>query len=259
MAKKASIDINSDIGESFGAYALGMDNDVLGAVSSANIACGYHAGDPAAMRKTVAAAKQHGVSIGAHPGYPDLMGFGRRNMAVSAQEMYDYTLYQLGALHGFARAAGVKLAHVKPHGAMYNMAAKDPSLALAICRAVKDFDAGLILLGLAGSCFVQAAADAGIRFASEVFADRAYMEDLSLVPRSMSGAMITDPDQAAARVVKMVKKGRVAAITGKEIALHADSVCVHGDNEHAVLFARSIRAALEAEGIAIRPLGETIG
>ena len=159
---KYAVDLNSDLGESFGAYTIGMDADVLNFVSSANIACGFHAGDPAVMRKTVALAKERGVSMGAHPGYPDLVGFGRRNMNVSASDMHDYVLYQLGALAAFACAAGAELVHVKPHGAMYNMAAKDASLAAAVCRAVKEFDASLILLGLANSRFADAAADAGI-------------------------------------------------------------------------------------------------
>lgn len=171
---KYSVDLNSDLGESFGAYTIGMDADVLSFVSSANIACGFHAGDPAVMRKTVALAKERGVSMGAHPGYPDLVGFGRRNMNVSASDMHDYVLYQLGALAAFTRAAGTELIHVKPHGAMYNMAAKDASLAAAVCRAVKEFNASLILLGLANSRFADAAADAGIRFASEVLRTGIY-------------------------------------------------------------------------------------
>ena len=187
------------------------------------------------------------------------MGFGRRNMNVSASDMHDYVLYQLGALAAFARAAGAKLIHVKPHGAMYNMAAKDASLAAAVCRAVKEFDASLILLGLANSRFASAAADAGIRFASEVFADRGYMDDGSLVPRTQPGAMITDEDEAVSRVIKMIKTGFVTGVSGKEIPVRADSVCVHGDGAKALSFTRKIRAALEAEGIEIRPLGEIIG
>ena len=246
---KYAVDLNSDLGESFGAYTIGMDADVLSFVSSANIACGFHAGDPAVMRKTVALAKERGVSMGAHPGYPDLVGFGRRNMSVSASDMHDYVLYQLGALAAFARAAGTELVHVKPHGAMYNMAAKDASLAAAVCRAVKEFDASLILLGLANSRFVSAAAGAGIRLASEDFADRGYMDD----------AMITDEDEAVSRVIKMIKTGFVTGVSGKEIPVRADSVCVHGDGAKALSFTKKIRAALEAEGIAIRPLGEIIG
>lgn len=249
-----SIDINSDIGESFGAYKIGADESILNLVTSANIACGYHAGDPSTMRTTVATAKKRGVRIGAHTGFPDIMGFGRRNMSVSAEEMHDYTLYQLGALYGFARAQGMELSHVKPHGAMYNMAAKDISLALAICRAVKEFDSGLIILGLAGSRFYDAAEECGLTFASEVFADRAYMEDGSLVPRSRADSMILDEDEAVRRVIKMVTEGRVTAVTGKEIPVRADSVCVHGDGAKAVMFAEKIRAELEAAGICVAPL-----
>ncbi len=256
MTMAVSIDINSDIGESFGAYKIGADESILDIVTSANIACGYHAGDPCTMRKTVAMAKKRGVRIGAHTGFPDIMGFGRRNMSVSAEEMYDYTLYQLGALYGFARAAGFELSHVKPHGAMYNMAAKDVSLALAICRAVKEFDRELIILGLAGSRFCEAAEECGLTFASEVFADRAYMEDGSLVPRGRADSMILDEDEAVRRVIKMVTEGRVTAVTGKEIPVRADSVCVHGDGAKALAFAVNIRTSLEKAGIAVRPFAK---
>ena len=255
---KYSVDLNSDLGESFGAYTIGMDADVLSFVSSANIACGFHAGDPAVMRKTVALAKERGVSMGAHPGYPDLVGFGRRNMNVSASDMHDYVLYQLGALAAFARAAGAKLVHVKPHGAMYNMAAKDASLAAAVCRAVKEFDASLILLGLANSRFADAAADAGIRFASEVFADRAYEDDGSLVARGKPGAVITDEDEAVSRVIGMVKNGTVESINGKIIELKPDSICLHGDGVKAVEFAKRIKAELNANGIETAPLAQII-
>ena len=251
-------DLNSDLGESFGAYTLGLDEALMDFVTSANVACGWHAGDPEVMERTVRAAVASGTAVGAHPGYPDLVGFGRRNMNVSASDMHDYVLYQLGALAAFARAAGAKLIHVKPHGAMYNMAAKDASLAAAVCRAVKEFDPSLILLGLANSRFADAAADAGIRFASEVFADRGYMDDGSLVPRTQPGAMITDEDEAVSRVIKMIKTGFVTGVSGKEIPVRADSVCVHGDGAKALSFTRKIRAALEAEGIEIRPLGEII-
>ena len=255
---KYSVDLNSDLGESFGAYTIGMDADVLSFVSSANIACGFHAGDPAVMRKTVALAKERGVSMGAHPGYPDLVGFGRRSMNVSASDMHDYVLYQLGALAAFACAAGAKLVHVKPHGAMYNMAAKDASLAAAVCRAVKEFNPSLILLGLANSRFADAAADAGIRFASEVFADRAYEDDGSLVARGKPGAVITDEDEAVSRVIGMVKNGTVESINGKIIELKPDSICLHGDGVKAVEFARRIKAELNANGIETAPLAQII-
>ena len=255
---KYAVDLNSDLGESFVAYTIGMDADVLNFVSSANIACGFHAGDPAVMRKTVALAKERGVSMGAHPGYPDLVGFGRRNMNVSASDMHDYVLYQLGALAAFACAAGAELVHVKPHGAMYNMAAKDASLAAAVCRAVKEFDASLILLGLANSRFADAAEDAGIRFASEVFADRAYEDDGSLVARGKPGAVITDEDEAVSRVIGMVKNGTVESINGKIIELKPDSICLHGDGVKAVEFAKRIKAELNANGIETAPLAQII-
>ena len=196
--------------------------------------------------------------MGAHPGYPDLVGFGRRNMSVSASDMHDYVLYQLGALAAFARAAGTELVHVKPHGAMYNMAAKDASLAAAVCRAVKEFDASLILLGLANSRFVSAAADAGIRFASEVFADRAYEDDGSLVARGKPGAVITDEDEAVSRVIGMVKNGTVESINGKIIELKPDSICLHGDGVKAVEFAKRIKVELNANGIETAPLAQII-
>lgn len=248
------VDLNSDLGESFGAYRIGCDEEVLDFVTSANVACGFHAGDPAVMNSTVLTARQKGVMIGAHPGYADLMGFGRRNMSVSKADMHDYVLYQLGALHAFLRAHGAILQHVKPHGAMYNMAAKDKALAAAICAAVKEFDKDVILLGLAGIKLIEAADEAGLRCASEVFADRAYMEDGSLVPRTQSGAMIEDENEAIARVIGMVKNGVVKAVTGKEIRVRADSICVHGDGAKALAFTKRIRTALEAEGITVAPL-----
>ena len=199
------VDLNCDLGESFGRYTLGMDDQVLPVISSANVACGFHASDPVVMEKTVKMAKAAGVRVGAHPGYPDLMGFGRRNMVISPDEARAYVLYQLGALEAFLRPLGMEMQHVKPHGAFYNMAAKDYTLAKAICLAVKDFDPGLVLLGLSGSEHIRAAEDVGLRAVSEVFADRAYEEDGALVNRKKPGAMITDEDEAIRRVVRMVK------------------------------------------------------
>ena len=248
------VDLNCDLGESFGRYTLGLDEQVIPLISSANVACGYHASDPIVMDQTISMAKEQGICVGAHPGFPDLMGFGRRNMSVSKADMHDYVLYQLGALHAFLRAHGAILQHVKPHGAMYNMAAKDKALAAAICAAVKEFDKDVILLGLAGSKLIEAADEAGLRCASEVFADRAYMEDGSLVPRTQSGAMIEDENEAIARVIGMVKNGVVKAVTGKEIRVRADSICVHGDGAKALAFTKRIRTALEAEGITVAPL-----
>lgn len=253
-----SVDLNCDLGESFGRYTLGLDDQVLPFISSANIACGYHASDPEVMAKTVANAAACGIGIGAHPGFPDLMGFGRRNMNVSESEAKAYMLYQLGALSAFCKAKGVKMSHVKPHGALYNMAAKDAKLAKALCEAVKEFDPDLIFLGLSGSEMLKAAKELGLKAASEVFADRAYEEDGTLRARSKEGSMITDEDLAISRVVRMVKEGKVAAITGKDIAIQADSICVHGDGEKALAFVQKIRRALEAEGIRIAPLSEIV-
>ena len=252
------VDLNSDLGESFGAYTIGMDEAVIAHVSSANVACGYHAGDPLVMEKTVAAAKAAGVAVGAHPGYPDLMGFGRRNMKVKPEEAKAYIKYQVGALMAFTKAAGLKLQHVKPHGAFYNMAAVDDKLALAICEGIYEVDPDLIMLGLAGSAHIRAAKEVGLRVASEVFADRAYMDDGTLVPRTMPGAMVHDKDLAIARTVRMVKEGKVTAITGEEVPLDANSICVHGDNPSAVEFVKKIRATLEAEGVKIAPISEII-
>ena len=250
------VDLNSDLGESFGRYTIGSDDRIIPLITSANIACGFHASDPVVMMKTVNMVKKAGTGAGAHPGYPDLMGFGRRNMNVSHEEAKAYTLYQISALGGMCKAAGVKLSHVKPHGAMYNMAGKDYELSKAICEAIKEYDPSLIVMGLAGSQMVKAARDMGLKTAEEVFADRAYEEDGSLVARSKPGAMIEDEDEAIARVVRMVKEGKVQAITGKDIDIKADSVCVHGDGEKALLFVEKIRKALTDEGIEICPLEE---
>ena len=246
-----TVDMNADLGESFGRYTLGLDDRILPLVSSANVACGFHAADPMVMDKTVRLAREAGAAVGAHPGFPDLMGFGRRNMAVSPAEARAYLLYQLGALDAFLRPLGMKMHHVKPHGALYNMAAADPVLAKAVCEAVRDYDPGLILVGLSGSELIRAAGNAGLRACSEVFADRAYEEDGLLVSRNKPGAMITDEKEAIRRVLRMVTEGKVTAVTGKEIPIRADSVCVHGDGEKAVLFAGSIRKELEKNGIRI--------
>ena len=227
-------------------------------ISSANIACGYHAGDPLVMDKTVAAAKAAGIAIGAHPGYPDLIGFGRRNMTCSPAEVKAYVKYQLGALMAFAAAHGMKMQHCKPHGALYNMAGKDAALARAIAEAIAEVDSSIILLALAGSQMIKAGEEAGLRVASEVFADRAYQADGSLVPRKQPGAVIHDTDEAIARTIRMVKEGKVTAITGEDVPLKADSICVHGDNPSAVEFVRNIRARLEAEGVTIAPLSEIV-
>ena len=252
------VDLNADLGESFGAYTIGMDSEVLRYITSANVACGFHAGDPVVMQKTVALAQGCGTAVGAHPGYPDLMGFGRRNMKISPDEAKAYIKYQVGALTAFTKAAGIKLQHVKPHGAFYNMAAVDAKLAEAICRGIYEVDPELIVLGLAGSEHIKAAQAVGLRAASEVFADRGYMDDGTLVPRSMPGAMIHDRALAIERTVRMVKEGCVETITGKIIPIQADSICVHGDNPDAIGFTSRIRAALEAEGVAIANITQVL-
>ena len=253
------VDLNCDLGESFGNYTIGMDEAVIPHISSANVGCGWHGGDPLVMRKTLALAKEAGVAVGAHPGFPDLMGFGRRNMTITPDEAYSYTLYQLGAFYGFAKAAGMEVQHVKPHGAFYNMAGKDLAMSTAICRAIKDFDPNIILLALSGSKMLEAAQEVGIPAAYEVFADRAYNEDGSLVARSLPGAVIHDTEECIRRVVQMVKEGTVTAITGKVIPIRCDSICVHGDNASAVDFVKAIRARLTADGVQIAPLTKIIG
>ena len=252
------IDLNCDLGESFGNYKIGMDEQVIPLITSANVACGYHASDPLVMDQTIGRAKEAGIGIGAHPGFPDLMGFGRRNMNVSPAEAKAYTLYQLGALDAFCKVNGVKMQHVKPHGAFYNMAATDYNLSKAICEAVKEFDDSLIIMALCGGELVRAAKDMGLRVAQEVFADRAYEEDGSLVDRRKEGAMITDENLAIERVVRMVKEQKVTAITGKDIPIKADSVCVHGDGEKALAFVAKIRERMAEEGIEICSLDEIV-
>lgn len=246
-----SIDLNCDLGESFGAYKIGMDEAVIPYITSANIACGFHAGDSLVMQRTVAACKTYGVHAGAHPGFPDLMGFGRRNLAASPAEVKAYVTYQLGALSAFCTTAGVPLCHVKPHGALYNMAARDAALARAICEAIAQVDPKLTLLALSGSEMITAAHDVGLPVKSEVFADRGYRADGTLVPRSAPGAMITDEDEAIRRVIRMVREGVVTSVDGVDVPLVADSVCVHGDGEKALAFVRKIRSELLAAGIEV--------
>lgn len=252
------IDLNADLGESFGNYTIGVDERVIEHISSANIACGFHASDPLVMQKTVEAAKTAGVSVGAHPGFPDLVGFGRRNMNVTPKELKAMVMYQIGALSAFCKSQGIALQHVKPHGAMYNMAAKDEALAIAIAEAIKDVDDSLILLGLAGSKLIEAAEQVGISAANEVFADRAYMRDGSLVPRTMEGAVIHDESFIVDRIIKMIESGKVKSIDGQEVSVRADSICLHGDNEKAALFAEKLKKELIKSGIDIVPLAEVI-
>jgi UPF0271 protein len=249
------VDLNCDMGESFGAYRIGADEEVMPHITSANIACGFHGGDPTVMRRTIAAALERGVAVGAHPGLPDLAGFGRRTMDVTPEEVYDLVVYQVGALQGFAAAAGATLQHVKAHGALYNMAAANPKLAEAIARAVRDVDRGLVLFVLAGSDLVEAGRAAGLETASEAFADRNYMPDGSLVSRRRPDAMVTDAGEAVRRAVRMVKEGKVRSVDGGDIALRAETICIHGDGAHAAEFARQLRAAFESGGITVRAVG----
>ena len=248
------IDLNCDLGESFGNYKIGMDEEVIKFISSANIACGFHASDPLVMEKTVALAKENGVKVGAHPGFPDLVGFGRRNMNVSPAELKAMVMYQVGALAAFCKARDIKMNHVKPHGAMYNMAAKDIKLALAIAEGIAQVDDSLILLGLSGSQLLKAAQEVGLKSAAEVFADRAYEEDGSLVARTKAGAVIADENEVIERVIKMIKLGKVQTITGKEIEIKPDSICIHGDNPKALNFVKLIRQRLTQENIKIEAM-----
>lgn len=247
------VDLNCDMGESFGAYTVGADEAVMPLISSANIACGFHAGDPLVMRQTVRLAKAHGVSIGAHPGFRDLAGFGRRNMACTPDELYTDVLYQIGALAAVCRAEGVSMHHVKAHGALYNMAAVNAEMSRAIAAAVADFDRNLVLFALPGSEVAKAGEAAGLQVACEVFGDRAYNEDGSLVSRKLPGAVLSDDAAAETQVLSMVLDGRVRAISGKQVPVIADTVCVHGDNPHAVAFITRIRAALTGRGVIVGP------
>ena len=254
MTMPPRVDLNCDMGESFGAYTIGADDAVFPFITSANVACGFHGGDPAVMRTTLARAQRENVAVGAHPGFPDLIGFGRRNLDASPQEIYDLVVYQVGALMGFARAAKLELQHVKPHGALYNMAVAKPELAAAIARAVFDVDRELILFGLPGSHLIGEGQAAGLRTASEAFADRNYLSDGSLVSRKRADAQVHDADEAVRRALRMVRDGRVTPVDGPDIPITVDTICIHGDGPHAAEFARRLRGALEADGVAVKPL-----
>ncbi|MFT0850043.1 5-oxoprolinase subunit PxpA [Achromobacter sp. F4_2707] len=251
-----SIDLNCDMGESFGPWVMGNDAEVLPLVTSANIACGFHAGDPGTMRKTVAAALGEGVAIGAHPGLPDLSGFGRRNMDITPQQAYDLVVVQVGALAATAASQGARLHHVKAHGALYNMAVRDMSLARALAQAVHDIDPALVFYALASSDMARVAEDVGLVVAHEVFADRSYQPDGSLTPRSRPDAMIEDPQQSIRQVLRMVQEGRVTAVDGTDVEVRADTLCIHGDQPGAVVFAREIRAALQEAGIEVKAVAQ---
>jgi UPF0271 protein len=246
-----TVDINCDMGESYGAWKMGEDAAVMPYITSANVACGFHGGDPGTIRATVKLALEHGVAIGAHPSLPDLQGFGRRVMKISPQDMYDLVLYQAGAVEAFARAAGARLHHVKCHGALYNMAANDAGLAEAMARAVKDLGGGLILYALSNSLMMKTAKKLGIRVAGEVFADRGYADDGTLAPRGSPGAMIEDAALAAQRAVSMVEDGYVTALSGVRVPVSPDTLCLHGDQPGAVAFAKAIRKAFSEHGIAV--------
>jgi len=245
------IDLNCDMGESYGAWTMGADAEVMPFISSANVACGFHGGDPATIRRTVKLAVDHGVAVGAHPSLPDLQGFGRRVMRISPQDMYDLVLYQAGAVEAFARAAGARLHHVKCHGALYNMAASDEGLADAMARAVKDLGGSVLLYALSGSRSLSIAKSMGVPVAGEVFADRGYADDGTLAPRGKPGAMIEDAAVAVARAVEAVEKRHVSSLSGRPIPVSADTLCLHGDQPGAVGFAKAIRKAFAERGIIV--------
>ncbi|GAB3540178.1 5-oxoprolinase subunit PpxA [Pontibacter brevis] len=255
MKEQLRVDLNCDMGESFGNYQLGDDAAILNFVTSANIACGFHAGDPNVMRHTVKLALAQGVAIGAHPGLPDLVGFGRREMAVSPEEAFNMVVYQVGALAAFVQAEGGELHHVKPHGALYNMAAVNEALAEAIAEAVYKVKPQAVLYGLAGSQLIRAGEKLGLATANEVFADRTYQPDGTLTSRRLPGALLTDPADAILQAVRMVKEGKVKTQQGEDISIQADTVCIHGDGPHALTFARHIQEVLTSEGILLQAKG----
>lgn len=243
------IDLNCDMGESFGTYSIGHDEEILPLVTSVNIACGFHAGDPRTMRRTVELAMKYGCAIGAHPGFDDRYGFGRRDIEVTPQEASDLITYQVGALYGFVKAAGTIMQHVKPHGALYNMAARRADLADAVATAVQKVDKNLLLFGLCGSEIIRAGERVGVQTVSEVFADRAYRQDGSLVSRRLVNAVIDDPRLAAQHALKMVRNGRTDTIDGNGIEIRAETICIHGDTPNALSIAREVRRALEEASI----------
>jgi UPF0271 protein len=253
------IDINCDLGESFGRFKVGYDAEIMPFITSANVACGFHAGDPNIMSMTVKLAKKFGVAVGAHPGYPDLMGFGRRHMALSKEEIKNIILYQVGALKAFTKSNGIKLQHVKPHGALYNMVAKDRDYSDAVIEALKALDPKLILFVLAGSDWARRAVDSGFKVACEVFADRAYNSDGSLVPRDMRGAVITDPKLASDRAIKIVTEKKVEAVDGTRVEFEdVHTICVHGDTKHAVELAKVLNSAFTSAGIKPVPVNKLV-
>ncbi len=249
------VDLNCDLGEAFGNYSFGGDEQIIPLITSANVACGFHAGDQHVMNQTIKLAKEHDIGIGAHPGLPDLQGFGRRNMDLSPDEIYDIVIYQLGALSGFCKIHNVKINHVKPHGALYQMGARDKDIAHAIAQAVYDFDASLYYVGLSNTLLISEAKNIGLKTASEVFADRRYEDDGQLVSRKADDALITDTKEAIAQVVKMVKSKSVTTKNNREIDIEADTICVHGDGVRALEFVSEIKERLSKEGVSITKLG----
>jgi 5-oxoprolinase (ATP-hydrolysing) subunit A len=246
-----SVDLNCDMGESYGAWNMGADAEVMPLITSANIACGFHGGDPATIRKTVRLALDHGVAVGAHPSLPDLQGFGRRAMKISPQEMYDLVVYQAGAVEAFARAAGARLHHVKCHGALYNMAAVDEGLAEAMGRAIRDLGGSVMVYALSNSKMMQAVKRQNLPVAGEVFADRGYSDDGTLAPRGEPGGMIEDAQASVKQALAMVEQGYVTSLSGKRVPVAADTLCLHGDQPGAVAFAKAIRAAFAERGIRV--------
>ena len=253
----ANIDINCDMGESFGTWKLGFDEETVPFVSSVNLACGFHASDPLGIQRAVRLAKRHGVAVGAHPGFQDLVGFGRRNIAASPEEIRADVIYQIGAVSAFCRAEGVRLQHVKAHGALYNRAEKHFETALAIAEAIKAVDPTLYMLCLAGSAMTEAAKSLGLPYAEEAFADRAYNADGTLVSRRLDGAVIHDAETVAARVLRMVTERKVTTIDGQELGVQAQTICVHGDTPGAVEMVKAIRARLESAQVELRAFGRT--
>jgi len=249
------VDINCDMGESFGAYVLGRDEEIMNYITSANIACGWHAGDPLVMDRTVRLAKEKGVAVGAHPGYPDLLGFGRRRMDLTSVEIENYLLYQMGALYAFARAYNLPLQHVKAHGALGNLAFIDLETSKSICRAIARFQEGIIFVALAGSVMVRAAHEIGVPFVEEVYADRVYNPDGTLQSRKIAGSVIHDPEKAARQALTMVLEGYVLAHDGAKVPVKADTLCVHGDSPMAIPILQRIREAFQKEGVEVKPMG----
>jgi UPF0271 protein len=250
------IDLNCDMGESTGNRKIGDDESIMPYISSSNIACGFHGGDPMVMRATVELAVKHGVAIGAHPSFYDIAGFGRNEIALSKEEIYDIVIYQVSALDGFAKRHGRKLHHVKPHGALYNMAARIPGYAMAVAAALKDIDPSLILYGLSGSQLIRSGKEAGLRTCSEVFADRTYQDDGSLTPRSEPGAVIHEFQRSLGQVMMMVREGRVKSVNGNSINIEVGTICIHGDHKGSAVFAKELNLSLTEAGIIIKPMDQ---